>query len=290
MNWFTATDPSMPYYEQDVNTVVGSGPYYISSREVGRTLVLDRNKNYKGSRPANPDRIVVTVGGDQNQSILQVKAGQADYEPLVPSAAAGALGEEFGVNKGRFFVKPTSVTSYWALNSLPGPAPGEREAPPGDQLGDRPAGAGAGCRQVRWPPDVADPPARDARVPAEQQHLRVQRRERRQGQGGRRATSATCRCCASCTATRPRTSTAARSCGSTSRRWASRRRPSRSRARSSSRARGTRRATTTSWRSAGRPTTRIRRTSSTSSSTGATSRTRARATTPPCSTARSSTS
>jgi ABC-type oligopeptide transport system substrate-binding subunit len=120
MNWFTATDPATPYSEQDVNTVVGSGPYYISNREVGRTLVLDRNKNYKGSRPANPDRIVVTVGGESNQSILQVKAGQADYEPIVPSAAAGALAEEFGLNKGRFFVKPTSVTSYWALNSLAG--------------------------------------------------------------------------------------------------------------------------------------------------------------------------
>ena len=120
MNWFTATDPATPYSEQDVNSVVGAGPYYVSSREIGRTLVLDRNKNYKGSRPANPDRIVITVGGDQNQSILQVKAGQADIEPLVPSAAAGQLGEEFGVNKGRFFVKPTSVTSYWALNSLPG--------------------------------------------------------------------------------------------------------------------------------------------------------------------------
>jgi ABC-type oligopeptide transport system substrate-binding subunit len=120
MNWFTATDPATPYSEEDVKTVVGSGPYYISSREVGRTLVLDRNRNYRGNRPANPDRIVVTVGGDSNQSILQVKAGQADYEPGVPAAAAGALSDEFGVNKGRFFVKPTSVTSYWALNSLPG--------------------------------------------------------------------------------------------------------------------------------------------------------------------------
>jgi peptide/nickel transport system substrate-binding protein len=120
MNWFTATDPAMPYSEQDANTVVGSGPYYISNREVGRSLVLDRNKNYKGSRPANPDRIVVTVGGDPNQSILQVKAGQADFEPIVPAAASGALGDEFGVNKSRFFVKPTSVTSYWALNSLAG--------------------------------------------------------------------------------------------------------------------------------------------------------------------------
>ena len=120
MNWFTATDPATPYSEQDVNTVVGAGPYFISNREVGRTLVLDRNRNYKGSRPANPDRIVVTVGGEQNQSILQVKAGQADYEPAVPAAAAGALSDEFGVNKSRFFVKPTSVTSYWALNSMAG--------------------------------------------------------------------------------------------------------------------------------------------------------------------------
>lgn len=120
MNWFTATDPATPYSEQDMNTVVGAGPYFVSSREVGRTVVLDRNRNYRGNRPANPDRIVVTVGGDQNQSILQVKAGQADIEPGVPSAAAGALSDEFGVNKGRFFVKPTSVTSYWALNSLPG--------------------------------------------------------------------------------------------------------------------------------------------------------------------------
>ena len=120
MNWFTATDPAMPYSEQDVNSVVGAGPYYIASREAGRTLVLDRNQNYKGNRPANPDRIVVTVAGEPNQSVLQIKAGQADYDPLVPSAAAGALGDEFGVNKGRFFVKPTSATSYWALNSLPG--------------------------------------------------------------------------------------------------------------------------------------------------------------------------
>jgi ABC-type transport system substrate-binding protein len=120
MNWFTATDPTTPYSEQDVRTIVGAGPYFVSSREVGRTVVLDRNRNYKGSRPANPDRIVVTVGGDLNQSILQVKAGQADYEPGVPAASAGALADEFGVNKGRFFVKPTSGTTYWALNSLAG--------------------------------------------------------------------------------------------------------------------------------------------------------------------------
>ena len=122
MNWFTATDPATPYSEQDMNTVVGAGPYYISSREVGRNLVLDRNKNYKGTRPANPDKIILTVNVDENQGLLQVKAGQADYVGAtgVPASSAAALGEEFGINKGRFFVLPTSVTSYWALASLPG--------------------------------------------------------------------------------------------------------------------------------------------------------------------------
>lgn len=117
MVWFTATDPATPYSEQDMNTVVGVGPYAITSREVGRTVVLDRNKNYKGSRPANSDRIIVTVNGEQNQSILQVKAGQADVDFAVPSASAGDLGEEFGVNKKQFWVKPTAATLYWALNS-----------------------------------------------------------------------------------------------------------------------------------------------------------------------------
>lgn len=122
MNWFTATDPATPYGEQDVNTVVGGGPYWISSREIGRNLVLDRNKNYKGNRPANPDKIVITVNVDENQGLLQVKAGQVDYigPTGVPASSAAELGEQFGINKGRFFVLPTSATSYWALAALPG--------------------------------------------------------------------------------------------------------------------------------------------------------------------------
>ncbi len=101
MSWFAATDPSTPYSEQDVNSVVGAGPYYISSREVGRNVVLDRNKYYKGTRPANPDRIIIPVNVDENQGLLQVKAGQADYigQTGVPGASAAGLGDEFGINK-----------------------------------------------------------------------------------------------------------------------------------------------------------------------------------------------
>ena len=121
MNWFTATDPSTPYSDQDVNSVVGAGPYFISSREVGRNLVLDRNKFYKGTRPANADRMVFTVNADENQSLLQVKSNQVDYDLSGPPAASAAdLGQQYGVNKSRFWVEPTGSTSYYGLNSLTG--------------------------------------------------------------------------------------------------------------------------------------------------------------------------
>jgi ABC-type transport system substrate-binding protein len=120
MNWFTATDPSTPYNEQDFSGQwVTAGPYYISNHDIGRQLVLDRNKNYTGKRPHNADRIVVTVGGDENQSVLQIKSGQADLDSTPPAAAAAALGDQYGVNKKQFWVKPTVVTSWWALNTLP---------------------------------------------------------------------------------------------------------------------------------------------------------------------------
>ena len=82
--------------------------------------MLQRNKNYTGKRPHNADQIVVTVGGDENQGILQIKAGQADLTATPAAAAAASLGEQYGVNKKQFFVKPTLVTSWWALNTQAG--------------------------------------------------------------------------------------------------------------------------------------------------------------------------
>ena len=100
---------------------MGAGPYFVSSREIGRNVVLTRNANYKGTRPANSDRIVITVNVDENQSLLQVRAGQADYDLSGPPASAAAdLGSSFGINKKQFWVNQGSITSYWAMNSLPG--------------------------------------------------------------------------------------------------------------------------------------------------------------------------
>jgi peptide/nickel transport system substrate-binding protein len=60
MQWFTAVKPNMPYSSQGLNTYPAAGPYYIASRDPGRSTVLKRNPYYKGDRPANPDQIVFT--------------------------------------------------------------------------------------------------------------------------------------------------------------------------------------------------------------------------------------
>jgi peptide/nickel transport system substrate-binding protein len=84
--------------------------------------VLKRNPYYKGNRPANPDQIVITPNVNVDQSLLQVKAGQADFDlGGIPATAAADLAKTYGVNKGRFWVGPTSCVSYMAMNNARAP-------------------------------------------------------------------------------------------------------------------------------------------------------------------------
>ena len=122
MQWFGAVKPDMPYTESGVTVYPSAGPYYIQSRDVGKSLVEVRNPYYKGSRPANPDKIVWTMNTDQDQSLLQVKAGQADVDVQGPPPTANAsLASQYGVNKQRFHVGGTSCLQYWALNTSRAP-------------------------------------------------------------------------------------------------------------------------------------------------------------------------
>ena len=122
MQWFTPVKPNMPYSSKGVNVYPAAGPYYIASRDPGRSTVLKRNPYYKGNRPANPDQIVFTPNTNPDQSLLQTKAGQVDLDISgVPAASAADLAKQFGVNKGRFFVGPTSCVSYMAMNNARAP-------------------------------------------------------------------------------------------------------------------------------------------------------------------------
>jgi peptide/nickel transport system substrate-binding protein len=122
MQWFTPVKPNTPYSSTGMNVYPAAGPYYIASRDPGRSTVLKRNPYYKGDRPANPDQIVFTPNVNVDQSLLQVKAGQADLDLIdVPATATAGLGQQYGVNKGRFWVGPTSCVSYMAMNNARAP-------------------------------------------------------------------------------------------------------------------------------------------------------------------------
>jgi len=122
MQWFTAVKPNMPYSKDGLNVYAAAGPYYIKSRDPGRSTVLARNPYYKGNRPANPDQIVFTPNVNIDQSLLQVKAGQSDMDlGGVPPTAASDLAKTYGINKGRFFVGATSCVNYMGMNTARAP-------------------------------------------------------------------------------------------------------------------------------------------------------------------------
>jgi ABC-type transport system substrate-binding protein len=55
---------------------------------------------------------------NQNQRLLEIKSGQADYDlgPLPPASISG-LAQQYGVNKSQFFVHPANIVYYAALNT-----------------------------------------------------------------------------------------------------------------------------------------------------------------------------
>ncbi|HEX6763623.1 MAG TPA: ABC transporter substrate-binding protein [Gaiellaceae bacterium] len=120
MPFFCAIEPSKtPINPQGVNTLPGSGPYYIASRTVNKQIVLKRNPYYKGNRLHRSDTIVMTMNTDSQQTYLQVSNGTyaADATGLTNPSAAADLLKKYGVNKSRFFVHPTPETDYIALNT-----------------------------------------------------------------------------------------------------------------------------------------------------------------------------
>ncbi|HEY6961646.1 MAG TPA: ABC transporter substrate-binding protein [Gaiellaceae bacterium] len=123
MQWFTPVEPSTPYTSQGLDTYPAAGPYYIASRDPGRSTVLKRNPYYHGpSRPSNPDQIVFTPNVNLDQSLLQVKAGESDLDiGGLPPTATASLGQQYGVNKSRFFVGPTSCVNYMSMNTARAP-------------------------------------------------------------------------------------------------------------------------------------------------------------------------
>jgi peptide/nickel transport system substrate-binding protein len=120
--FFCPLPTNTPTTATGVNTFPGSGPYTITSRTPNRQIVLSVNKFYNGSRPHNFDKIVFTPNVDLNQSLLQVKSGQADYDAAgLPPTAHADLAKQYGINKGQYWVNHQLVTDYLTLRTDRGP-------------------------------------------------------------------------------------------------------------------------------------------------------------------------
>jgi ABC-type transport system substrate-binding protein len=121
MDFFCPLPTDTPIDSNGINTFPSWGPYYVASRQVGRSIIVRTNPNYKGSRPHNVDTFAITANTNLDQSLLQVKAGQVDYDMGgLPPTAHADLAKQFGVRKGgagRYFVNGGLNIDYVAMNT-----------------------------------------------------------------------------------------------------------------------------------------------------------------------------
>ena len=187
MPFFAAVKPSMAIDSQGHQRLSLGRPVPDRQPAVGSQVVLERNRFYKGNRPANADRIVITTNTDVNQSLLQVRAGQIDYDQFgLPPTAHDDLSSQFGIKKGgngRYFVNTGINTTYFALNTSR-PALAEGEPAPGGQPRDRPAVDAPRRGQVRRQAHRPDPASEHAGLPG-REHLPDQGSEPGQGPAAR---------------------------------------------------------------------------------------------------------
>jgi peptide/nickel transport system substrate-binding protein len=112
---FACAVPSNTPSVRQTTPLPSAGPYYISGYTPGSRLVLTRNPNYGGQRPANLDQILYQTNVDPATSLSQVESGTADYAAGgLPVDAYAQVAHDF---PSQFFVNPQASIRYVALNT-----------------------------------------------------------------------------------------------------------------------------------------------------------------------------
>lgn len=100
--------------------VPSAGPYTLSSYVPGNSMVLERNRFYRGSRPRHVDRFQIALVADQTRLVGDVEAGTYDWAWVAGPAMtphASRLAARYGVNRGRFFIRPGLGLCMLTLNA-----------------------------------------------------------------------------------------------------------------------------------------------------------------------------
>ena len=98
---------------------LGSGPYFVASRVPNRSIVLERNRHYRGARAANVDRILWEIGRTREACRLAVEANTVDYcVDGVGTTVFGEIAEKYGINvrDGRFSFRAGLGVFFFAFN------------------------------------------------------------------------------------------------------------------------------------------------------------------------------
>ena len=118
MPFFQALPLTLKVNPKGAEAYPSAGPYYIASRAVNRRIVIKKNKFYKGSRPRNIDTFDIDVNTNLDQSLLQVRSNQRDYDMGgLPNTAHANLAKTYGTNRGQYQVHQLVETDYVALNT-----------------------------------------------------------------------------------------------------------------------------------------------------------------------------
>lgn len=123
MEWFAATKPNMPYTnsKSGILKYASAGPYYIASNNLNGDTILKRNRYYEGSRPANPDKIVIHNLTDPDASVHQTEHNKVDLDLSgVPSNWVNSLVQKYGPpsNKhSQFHVNESDCFGWAALDN-----------------------------------------------------------------------------------------------------------------------------------------------------------------------------
>jgi peptide/nickel transport system substrate-binding protein len=97
-----------------------AGPYYVSQYAPDKSIVLERNRYYRGSRPHHVSRFEFAIQGNLDTILEQVRAGKVDWGPFptgILGRIAGDLARSYGVNKARFFVRRGLFLRIFVLNT-----------------------------------------------------------------------------------------------------------------------------------------------------------------------------
>lgn len=114
---------SMPFFcpvavgtpARELTRPLGSGPYWVAERILNDRTRLERNRFYRGPRPAYVDRLVIDVGMSPEACVAAVERNEVDrcWSELRPHLA-GPLIRRYGRNRGRFFLGSSISSGYLA--------------------------------------------------------------------------------------------------------------------------------------------------------------------------------